>query len=134
MNLKRLGITIITVFITILATDFLVHHVILKDLYMQTASLWRPEMDMSGMFPWIIMGQFFTALFFSIIFVHGYKGGGVAEGVRYGILIGGLNMGSQLIMYGVQPFPLSLTGAWIFFCFVQSMIAGVVAAKVWPGK
>ncbi len=46
MNTQRLFIAIITGFVFIFATDFVIHAVWLDSDYKATASLWRPESEM----------------------------------------------------------------------------------------
>lgn len=126
MNYKKLGITTIAVFAAYWITNFLIHGVLLKNQYQETAHLWRPESEMQQYRVPMILGQFLTALFFSMIFVHGYKGKGPIEGVRYGLLMGGVFTAGNLIMYAVAPWPLNLVVAWSVASIAQSVLLGVI--------
>ncbi|MBK9294790.1 MAG: hypothetical protein IPM57_10180 [Oligoflexia bacterium] len=117
-------------FILVFITDFIIHGMILKGTYAATASLWRPEADMSHFFPFMLSGQIIVAVFFAIIFTHGYKGKGIKEGVHYGLLMGSLWAGQNLIMYAVLPYPLSLTLSWIFLGYIQTIFIGVLLTKL----
>lgn len=121
------GVTFVLLFIT----DFIIHGKCLEDLYLATQSLWRSEADMESMMPTMMLGQLLMAVFFSWIFVHGYKGKGVLEGVRYGLLMGGFQAGGQLVMYAVAPYPLELTVSWIVAAFAQSVLLGVALSLIW---
>jgi hypothetical protein len=68
MNPKSLLITILVAFITVFATDFLIHGVLLAGTYKATASLWRPEAEMMAKMPWMMLGQFLAAAAFTMIF------------------------------------------------------------------
>lgn len=131
MNMKKLAMTVGAVFVTVLVSDFVIHQVFLKESYAATASLWRPEAEMKEHMAAMFGGQFIVALFLAWIFIHGYKGKGIMEGVRFGIFLGGLEMGKNFIMSAVAPYPCSLTCAWIAAGFAQMILVGVVASLVY---
>lgn len=130
MKLKNCWIVALVSVVGIFVTNFLIHQVLLKDMYAATPSLWRTVEEMGQFVPVMMLGQVLVGVFFAWIFGHGYQGRGMGEGVRYGLLMGGLAAGAQLIMHGVQPFPTSLTLAWIGTGLVQYALVGAVAAKV----
>jgi hypothetical protein len=134
MNMKKWSTLFIATLITFFVTDFIIHGLLLKSTYMATQNLWRPEAEMASFMPYMMLGKAFTALFFALIFVHGYKGKGMGEGIRYGLFLTGLMTGFHLTMYSVEPYPLSLVLAWIGLGAIQYMVAGVVCAKVWGCK
>ncbi len=131
MNFKKLLICTLAVFLGIVFSDFVIHGIILKDLYMETANLWRPEAEMSAFMGHMFLGQFILAFFFSLIFAQGYRSTGVMEGVRYGLILGGLEMGRNFIMHSVQPIPVGLTLSWIVFAFIQFVFVGIIASLVY---
>lgn len=131
MNKKKFAILSVVMVLYFFFTDFLIHGVLLKNLYMATANLWRPEAGMHDNMPLMLLGQALVAVFFSWIFVHGYKGKGWQEGVRYGLLLGGYNMANQLIMHVVSPYPVALTASWIGLGFAQAIGGGVLASFVY---
>jgi hypothetical protein len=130
MKIKNFWLVVLASVLTVFVTDFLIHQVLLKDLYRSTAAFWRFEAEMMGFMAYMFAGQILVGVFFAWIFAFGYQGRGIAEGVRYGLLMGGLSLGQQLIMFAVQPFPTSLLAAWVVTCVIQSVIVGAVAAKV----
>ena len=132
--IKKVARVFIPVFVAVFATDFLIHGVLLKDMYMATAGLWRSESDMKHFMPFMMTGQLITAFFFSWIFMQGYKGKGWVEGVRYGLYLAGFLAGGHFMMYAVQPFPASLIWAWIVCDAAQGAVCGVVAAVAHGGK
>ena len=131
MNLKSLTVTILAVFFWIFASDFLIHGIALKSQYQATASLWRSEAEMTNHMVWMILGQITIAKFIVLLFVHGYKGTGMGEGIRFGILIGFLFIGSYLIQYAVTPLTCSIVLGWAGFGLVQAIGAGIIAATVY---
>ena len=108
MNIKKFAVTVVAVFVTTLVSNFVIHQIILKSAYQATANLWRPETEMQAYMGSMFLGQFLVALFLAWIFVHGYKGKGWMEGIRFGFLVGGFEAGNNLIMCSVAPYPCSL--------------------------
>src|SRR2546428_8742241 len=75
MNTKRWLLASVAVFVAIGVLEFLIHGVLLSDLYKQTASVWRPEAQMRQMI-WIFwVGYLVFAPFFALIYVEGYEKG-----------------------------------------------------------
>lgn len=128
MNMKKFIICVFAVFVTVLVTDFVIHQVLLKGMYAETASLWRPDTEIAGKMGYMFAGQFLVALFFAWIFIHGYKGTGIMEGVRFGLLMGGFELGHNMIMYAVAPYPCSVVCGWALAGFGQGVLVGVVAS------
>ena len=131
VNCKRLGVAFCAVFAVIFITDFILHGILLKNLYLQTAAAWRTEAEMQGHMVWMVLGQALTAFMGAWIFAKGYEGKGLGEGVRFGLLMGGFSSGHCLIQYSVSPVPCSLLGAWVIGTVVQMTLVGVVAAAVY---
>src|SRR5690606_29362442 len=121
VNTKRLIITMFAVFVYIFISDFVIHGLILKETYMQTADLWRTEEEMKSFMIWMFLGQFIIAKFFTLIFVKGYENKGVAEGVRFGILMSGVSVGAMMIQYAVIPMTTDLIIAWIVLGILQTI-------------
>ena len=137
MNTKSLLITIIAAFVTVWATDFLIHVVWLSATYGATKELWRPEAEMMGKMPWMFAGQFLVAAAFTMIFAAC-----VAEKrcirctLKYAFCVALLISGVQINMYAVQPFPGSLVVKWCCACVAQLLLLGFVVHKVYklPAK
>lgn len=134
INKKSFLITSLFIFVAIFITDFLIHGLILKGQYEATASLWRSESEMQGVFHWMLIGQAVIALFFTRLFTHGYQNKGIKEGVCFGFMFAGIFAGNDFILYTVTAYPMSLVWAWIGTRFAQSILLGVIAAKVYKQK
>ena len=131
MNFKKLLICTLVVFFGICVSDYLIHGVILRNLYLDTAPLWRPESEMMAYMGHRFFGQFITSFFFSLIFAKGYEGKGMLEGARFGLILGGFEMGQHFVMHAVAPYPVLLTLLWICFGFIQSVFVGIIASLVY---
>jgi hypothetical protein len=132
MNPKSLLISIPVAFVTVWATDFLIHGVWLAGAYKATASLWRPEAEMMARMPWMLLAQFLVAAAFTTIFAAC-----VAEKrcmsctIKFAACMGIFSGGGQLMMYAVQPFPGSLVAKWVLAAIVQAVVLGIVVHKVY---
>ncbi|MCR4337128.1 MAG: hypothetical protein NUV91_04905 [Candidatus Omnitrophica bacterium] len=126
---KRYFVSSLFVFLFITVFEWIFHGIFLKDLYVQTSYLWRPEDQF--IMPAMLLGQFSFAFIFSFIFVKGYENKGMIEGIRYGLLIGLLFIPSQLVMYAVQPLPANLVILWSVGGLVELAIAGAILAATY---
>ncbi len=129
MNLKRFIIASLVVFFGFEIMDAIVHTVILGKTY-ESMNLWRPDM-MSKM--WIIhLGSLILAFLFTYIFIRGYENKGIAEGVRYGVIIGLFaNIPYGFYSYAMYPLPFSLCLQWFIFGMIEFIICGVIAAAIY---
>ena len=103
--MKRFSLAFLAAFVFIFLWGWLYNGVFLKDVYAQTQSLWRPQNETMNLFHWIIIGQAILALAFVMIYASGFAGGGVAAGIRLGIMLEILAIGARMMMYAVQPSP-----------------------------
>jgi hypothetical protein len=114
--------------------EFLIHGVLLSDLYRQTASVWRPETEMRQMM-WIFwVGYLVFAPFFALIYVKGYEKGkpGLGQGFRYGLYMGAmLAVMNGFAWYVILPIPPVLAFYWFLATLVEFIVVGVVAGLVY---
>ena len=103
--MKRFIIAFIAAYIFLFVWGWLINGVLLKDVYAETAYLWRPESEMRSLFHWIIIGQALVVFAFVMIYASGFAGGGVIAGIRLGILLEIAAIGMRLGFYAVQPIP-----------------------------
>ena len=134
MNTKKWLIAALGVFIAYFAMEFVVHGVIMKPLYEQTASVWRPEEYMRKLMLWMMAGQAIFSVMFVLIYAKGYDASkpGPAQGARYGLLIGLLTapMGA-LVWYAILPIPETIPVYWFVSGLVESVVIGAVAGALY---
>ncbi|MBP7734572.1 MAG: hypothetical protein KA369_01235 [Spirochaetes bacterium] len=130
MNIKRYIIASVVVFVVLQAIDWLVHGVLLASWYQEIKGLWRPDM-MNYM--WLMMlGSLFFSFMFVFIFTKSYESRGVAEGARYGLLIGLLmNVTGMLGAYAMYPIPFGLAAIWLVYGIIELVIAGMITAVIY---
>ncbi len=133
MNIKRFLIAVALVFVAFRLMDILVHGFLLMKSYEALASVWRPDL-MS--LTWIM---YVTGLLYSILFVYvfvkGYEGKGILEGVRFGFIIGlFINVVGALNQYVIYPVPFVLAVQWLVYGTIECIIAGAIAAAAYREK
>jgi len=85
--MKRFIIAFIAAYIFLFVWGWLINRVLLKDIYAQTPNLWRTQTEMFSFFHWILIGQALIVFAFVMLYVTGFAGGGVAAGIRLGVLL-----------------------------------------------
>ena len=126
MDVKKFVPAWIGAFVIFFLTDWLIHGMLLKQTYMDTAHLWRGESD-TVMWA-MLMGQLTLPLFMTWIFTQNWENKGLSEGARYGVWIGLLLIPTNWIFYAVMPLPLSLALFWSVGGFAQCVLAGTIMA------
>ncbi len=126
MNTKRCILATIAVFVFVFVSDFLIHGQLLKDIYEQTAHLWRPQSEHNMAF--MLASQILFSLVITVIFSRHYEAKGIGEGFRFGLLIGLLLGTIQLGTYCYMPIPLSLTLSWVAASLVKGLGSGLALA------
>ena len=107
--MKRFVIAFVAAFIFIFFWGWLYSGVLLKDVLAQAQSLFRPREEMMGLFYWLAVGEAGLALSFVMIYASGFAGGGIAAGVRLGIMLEILAVSARCAIYATQPFPQSFS-------------------------
>lgn len=130
MNVKRFLLASLAVFITFQVLDFIIHNLILGPAYEATMQLWRPDM-MEKMWIMYVMGALMS-LVFVYFFAKGNQGKGIAEGLKYGLIMGVLiAIVIPVNQYIIYPLPGDLVLKWVLFGYAETIVAAVVAALVY---
>ena len=117
------------VFIALFALNYLIHGVLLKGMYHQTASVWRPEADIKHLMWHMWLGYLIFAPIFVCIYSKGYEEGKgrIGQGFRYGFWMGSLLSVMQgLILYTILPIPCKLAVYWILSGIAKYTCLGTV--------
>ncbi len=122
-------LAVIVAFAVIVGLDYLVHSLMLADLYERTAVLWRSP-DTTQL--WVMfLSQFLFSCVFVFIFTCNYENRGLAEGLRFGLYIGLLMASFDLGSYCYLPVPFVLTACWMLSSVVKCLCAGLVTAGIY---
>lgn len=137
MNTKRWLLASVAVLVVIAVLEFVIHGVLLSDLYKQTASIWRPQKDMQQAV-WIFwIGYLVFAPLFALIYVKGYEKGkpGLGQGLRFGFYVGAmLSVMNSFGWYVLLPIPLALAFYWFVATLAVYVAAGAAVGWVYRSE
>lgn len=136
MKNKTFWIGFAVVYVVWQAMGYLIHEVMLGEMYQSLASMWRSEQQMRDMM-WIIFLTSAIYLFlFCYIFTFGYEAKGWIEGLRYGVLIGlFMSVPMAFDSYVIYPLPINLAWIWLVTGVIQFAIVGAIFAAIYkPGR
>jgi hypothetical protein len=129
--MKRFILAFFVAYIFIFLWGWLLNGVVLKDVYSQTPNLWRTQSEMFSLFHWIIIGQALIVLAFVMIYASGFAGGGVAAGIRLGVLLEIAAIGMRMGFYAVQPFPGKLIVYGSIAGLIEMIIVGAIVGAIY---
>ncbi len=130
-NWSKLGLAALAIYVVGQIMGYLIHQVWLAPTYATLASVWRPGPEMESKMWIMFVTAAIWAFFFCYVFAKGYEGKGLAEGARYGAIIGlFFGISNAYDQYVVYPIPYSLALKWFLstlaFCVVQGILAAAV--------
>ena len=131
MNIKRLILAILTGWVVIFATDFLIHHLWLGPVYEATKPLWRPEEEMHTRICWMFFAQFLIVAPFVIVWAKGFAGRTIGTAVIFGLLMGVFQQTWAMILFVVLPMPGELAVKWFIGGLAQAVLLGIVTSLVY---
>ena len=129
--MKRFILAFIPAFIFIFLWGWFYNGVLLKDVFAEAQSLFRPREEMMGLFHWIIIGQAGLTLSFVMIYASGFAGGGIAAGVRLGIMLEILAISARCAIYATQPFSSKLLVLVSIGGFIEMIVTGVIVGAIY---
>jgi len=134
MNWKRFFTAFVAAFVFIFCWGWLYNGALLRDSFAEVQSLFRPRDEVMGLFQWIVIGQAGLALSFVMIYASGFARGGIAAGVRLGIMLEILAIGYRCAIYATQPFPAKILVLISIGGFIEMMITGVIVGAIYKPK
>ena len=129
--MKRFIIAFFAAFIFMFFWGWFYNGVMLKDVSAEVQNLFRPREEIMGMLHWIIIGQAGLALSFVLIYASGFAGGGIASGVRLGIMIEFLAVSARCAIYATQPFPAKVLVLISIGGFIEMIVTGVIVGTIY---
>jgi hypothetical protein len=131
MNAKRLLLSIVVLLVFMFGYSWVVHGVLMKDLYARTQNLWRSEEAMGSHFHWLLAGQALMAAGLAVLFALTSGTGGTAAGIRLGFWIAMINLGLNFITYAVQPVPLRVIACWSAADVIMFTVGGALVGALY---
>ncbi|HUV29726.1 MAG TPA: hypothetical protein VMY05_01355 [Acidobacteriota bacterium] len=134
MNASRYVIGSIVVWVFIFLFEYLLHAVVLEGYYQDIAHLLRTTMG-GEFFLWVLISEFLLSFGFCYIFIKGRENRGLAEGFRFGLLIGiTFGVSSTLAHYAVYPMTGKLAAGLVIGYPVEMILAGLIIAAIYRPK
>jgi len=133
MNTKRFFTAGIVVFVYTFLFEFILHTLVLGGMYAENEHLLRQQDQSSIVYVLLMLLGFLILSFgFCYIFAKGYENRGMAEGLRFGLLIGvTFAVSNALVEYSVFPIPGSWLWAWVVAYLIQWLVAGLIVAGIY---
>ena len=129
MNHKRGFLAFIVAFVFIFFFGFLWHAILMKPMYQATASMWR----LQPIFPILILGHAVLAFAFTGLYVSKVGVNSASIGFGYGVVIGILFCGGNLVRFAAEPFAPNMLFMWLagdLICY--AVMGGLVGAIYKP--
>ena len=106
----------------------------MKSSYMETASLWRTDSDFQSHFGILILGHLVIAFAFTGLYVSQVGIQSASTGMRFGIVIGLLCSGVNLIRFATEPLTTKILGMWIAGDLLMFAIIGAAVGAIYKPK
>ncbi len=130
MNWKRFLMAGLVTYVVVQAMDFIFNEVFMKSVNESLKSLWRPNM-MSRIWVTYVVGVLVTFLF-TYIFIKGREGKGIAEGVRYGIIMWlFVSVPMNVSLWVFLPISYVIILRWMLFGLLEMLVAGILVAVIY---
>lgn len=126
---KKTWIAMACVFAAWFVLNWVIHGVLLRPAYQETAALWRPEGEIKqGV---CLLVTLISAVAFVLIYALFFKRRDIRSGLQYGLFLGiawgaGLGYGA----YAYLPIPYFLAQAWFWTGVVQGVAAGLLVGLI----
>ena len=127
MNHKRGFLAFIVAFVFMFFFGFVWHGLLMKPMYNATAALWRTE----PIFPILILGHAIVAFAFTGLYVSKVGINSVAVGLGYGIVVGILFCGANVIRFAVEPFTTKMLFMWFGSDIICYAIMGALVGAIY---
>jgi hypothetical protein len=133
MNLVRVALAAVVTWIVYLGISFVVHTILLADIYQQHRAVMRPEEQANAILPVGFMFALVGFFAFAYAYAKGYEGGsGLQEGLRFGVIVGILICCfAKIWEYMVWPMSGTLLIAWMLEYIVEFAIYGMIVGVIY---
>lgn len=131
MNVKRYLAAVIGLFIFIFLYEFLVHGVLLMNMYQATSTVWRNLAEMQANMPLAMGFQLAFSAWTAFVFTQLYKDGGLKNGLLFGLYFGVFAGILTASWYLHLPVPAVLGWSWFASGIVEGLGAGAVLGLIY---
>ena len=127
MNIKRLLIALVAGFAFVFAFDMFWHTYLMKDLYIATKQLWRPENP--AYLIYMFVSQFLFVLAVAFFWVK--VGTSSSSGFVFGCCLGAVMAAPALATHSYMPIPLTISGLWMLAGFIKSLGTSLIVSTLY---
>jgi hypothetical protein len=127
MNHKRGFVAFLVAFVFIFFFGFVWHGLLMKPMYNATPALWRTE----PVFPILILGHAVLAFAFTGLYVSKVGINSAAVGFGYGIVLGILACGINIIRFAVEPLTTNILFMWFAADIICFAIMGALVGAIY---
>jgi hypothetical protein len=131
MNYKRGFVAFLVAFVFMFFFGFVWHGILMKPMYVATASLWRAEADFNSHFPILILGHAVVAFAFTGLYVCKVGINSAGTGFGYGIVLGILACGVNIIRFAVEPLTTNILLMWFAGDLICFAIMGALVGAIY---
>ena|SRR5947207_1127628 len=136
MNYRRLALTIVAAVAVDFLYGFVVYGNLLTGEFARYPSIFRPMDTQLPYMPYLFIGIVLAAIAASVMYAKGYegRGGGVAEGVRFGLWVGLFVVGYVvMVSYATMNVGRRFTGLMAITGLAEwAIVGGVIGAVYKP--
>lgn len=133
-NIKRFIPTFILIFIAFRYSTVFIERVVMQKIYyaVDFQSIFRP-IEIQQNYEWVIwIIEVVWSFLFTYIFVKGYENRGIAEGIRFGFIIGFFNPFFWAYkIYTLIRISYDIAFQWFFYGVLQCILLGVIASLIY---
>ncbi|MCR9192341.1 MAG: hypothetical protein NXI01_06735 [Gammaproteobacteria bacterium] len=131
MNIKRFLFAFVALFLFMFSYETLVHGFLLKNIYLETPTIWRDYNEMISYTPFNMVITALLALWITFIFTLVFKEGGSKNGLRFGLCLGILSGIQAAGAYFYLPISAVLATCWFTTYVVESIIGGYIIGLIY---
>jgi hypothetical protein len=131
MNHKRGFIAFIAAFVFIFFFGFVWHGILMKSAYMATASHWRSEESFHAHFWVLVLGQAVLAFAFTGLYVSKVGVNCAGAGFGYGLVLGILCCGINLMRYATEPLSHQVILMWLAGDLISLSLMGAIVGAIY---
>ena len=133
MNLPRVAIAAVVTWVVYLGVSFVVHTILLVDIYAQHRAVMRPEEQAGAILPVGFVFALVGFFAFAYAYAKGYEGGGgLQEGLRFGVIVGILICCFSIIWeYMIWPMSSALLIAWMLDYIIEFALYGMIVGVIY---
>jgi sterol desaturase/sphingolipid hydroxylase (fatty acid hydroxylase superfamily) len=133
-NLVRYTLAILIGYAFLFGFDFVWHGKLLMPMYEETSELWRAQDTMKDFMSWSMLTSVLLVVVTATLYLFKHEGKGIAEGLRFGGLIGLIIGLLTMKSYAYMPISITLALGWGAHGLILGFGLGVIFSLIYKEK